>query len=165
MVECLSEVTQNDTLKDERYKLSKECRYQLRAQLLQQREFIDLDPKLKLACEKDIKTFCPKTARDRDGKPDVPVSSILSSLNLEYCSRRFLMTLMLKVLECLEENINSLSPPCHRMVFRIEQHDFKDSSSDYTLLTTCKIMIKEYCKGIDTSSALTCLKVLFNFVT
>lgn len=60
VVECLSEVIQNDTLKDERYKLSKECRYQLRAQLLQQREFIDLDPKLKNTCDKDIKTLCRK---------------------------------------------------------------------------------------------------------
>lgn len=64
----------------------------------------------------------------------------------------------LQVLECLEENINSLSSQCHKMVFRIEQHDFKDSSSDYTLLTTCKVMIKEYCKG-NVSQALTCLKV------
>lgn len=57
------------------------------------------------------------------------------------------------------ENINFLTSQCHKMVFRIEQHDFKDSSSDYTLLTTCKLMIQEYCKGSDKSEALTCLKV------
>lgn len=129
VVECLSEVTQNDTLKDEKYKLSKECRYQLRGQLLQQREFIDLDPKLKSSCDKDIKTLCSKVE---------PKSA--------------------QVLECLVERKNSLSATCHKMVFKLEQHDFTDSSSDYTLLTTCKQMIKEYCKGVDMSQALVCLK-------
>lgn len=64
-----------------------------------------------------------------------------------------------QILECLEDSINKLSPKCHRIVFNIEQHDLTDSSSDYTLLSTCKRMFKLYCDDQDTSQALSCLKV------
>lgn len=48
----------NDTLKGQRHTIPKECRQQVRAQLYQQRENIDFDPKLKSSCKEDIKTFC-----------------------------------------------------------------------------------------------------------
>lgn len=53
-----SEVIRNDTLKSQRHSVSKECRQQIRAQLLQQRENIDFDPKLKSACRIEIKEIC-----------------------------------------------------------------------------------------------------------
>lgn len=55
-----SEVIRNDTLKDQRHTIPKECRQQIRAQLFQQRENIDFDPKLKIACRNEIKEICPK---------------------------------------------------------------------------------------------------------
>lgn len=48
----------NDTLKSQRHSVSKECRQQIRAQLFQQRENIDFDPKLKAACRNEIKEIC-----------------------------------------------------------------------------------------------------------
>lgn len=59
LIECLSERVLNDTLSGTWNSIRKECRQQLRAQLFQQRENIDFDPKLEHVCEKDIKTFCP----------------------------------------------------------------------------------------------------------
>lgn len=53
-----SEVIRNDTLKSKRHSVSKECRQQIRAQLFQQRENIDFDPKLKSACRIEIKEIC-----------------------------------------------------------------------------------------------------------
>lgn len=53
-----SEVIRNDTLKSQRHSVSKECRQQIRAQLFQQRENIDFDPKLKNACRIEIKEIC-----------------------------------------------------------------------------------------------------------
>lgn len=53
-----SEVIRNDTLKSQRHSISKECRQQIRAQLFQQRENIDFDPKLKSACRIEIKEIC-----------------------------------------------------------------------------------------------------------
>lgn len=48
----------NDTLKGQRHTIPKECRQQVRAQLYQQRENIDFDPKLKSACKDEIKELC-----------------------------------------------------------------------------------------------------------
>lgn len=53
-----SEVIRNDTLKSQRHSVSKDCRQQIRAQLFQQRENIDFDPKLKSACRNEIPKFC-----------------------------------------------------------------------------------------------------------
>lgn len=56
---CLfSEVMRNDTLRGQRPTIPKECRQQVRAQLYQQRENIDFDPKLKSACKEEINQLC-----------------------------------------------------------------------------------------------------------
>lgn len=60
VVECLSTIIRNDTLREARHSIPKDCRQQLKAQLLQQRENIDLDPNLKKACTDDINKFCSK---------------------------------------------------------------------------------------------------------
>lgn len=53
----------NDTIKTVRHTVSKECRQQVRAQLFQQRENIDFDPKLKSACRNDINKICKDVPR------------------------------------------------------------------------------------------------------
>lgn len=53
-----SEVIRNDTLNSKRHTVSKECRQQIRAQLFQQRENIDFDPKLKSSCRYEINKIC-----------------------------------------------------------------------------------------------------------
>lgn len=58
VVACLSEVVRNDTITDSKHKVTKPCRQQLRAQLLQQREYLELDPVLKNACQGDISKHC-----------------------------------------------------------------------------------------------------------
>lgn len=58
VVACLSEKVTNDTVNGIRSDIHKECRQQLKAQLFQQRENIDFDPKLKAACDADIKKYC-----------------------------------------------------------------------------------------------------------
>ncbi|KAG8248712.1 glycogenin glucosyltransferase glg1 [Homalodisca vitripennis] len=62
------------------------------------------------------------------------------------------------VLECLEEKKKNLSATCHQKVFFIELQDLTDSSTDYTLLLTCKPMIRLFCQQYDKSQALMCLK-------
>lgn len=58
VVTCLSERVTNDTINGIRSDIHKDCRQQLKAQLFQQRENIDFDPKLKAACTADIEKFC-----------------------------------------------------------------------------------------------------------
>jgi Golgi apparatus protein 1 len=60
---CLSEQVRNDTLRDAKHTISKECRQQLRTQLFQQRENIDFDPRLKRACTDDIQNFCAQVQK------------------------------------------------------------------------------------------------------
>jgi Golgi apparatus protein 1 len=60
---CLSEQVRNDTLRDAKHTISKECRQQLRAQLFQQRENIDFDPRLQKACSADIQRLCAQVQK------------------------------------------------------------------------------------------------------
>jgi Golgi apparatus protein 1 len=60
---CLSEHVRNDTLHDAKHTISKECRQQLRAQLFQQRENIDFDPRLKKACTDDMQKLCAQVQK------------------------------------------------------------------------------------------------------
>lgn len=126
---CLSEQVRNDTLRDAKHTISKECRQQLRAQLFQQRENIDFDPRLKGACTEDIKKFCAQV--EKGGA---------------------------QVLECLQINKPGLKDECHRAIFSVEKQELQDSSVDYTLLTTCRRMIRQFCHEEDQSQALVCLK-------
>lgn len=58
VVACLSEVMRNDTIKAQRHQIPKECRHQVKAQLYQQRESMQLDPKLANACKRELEQFC-----------------------------------------------------------------------------------------------------------
>ena len=64
VIACLSEVMRNDTITGAKHSIPKECRQQVRAQLYQQRENIDYDPKLKAACKEEIGKYCPNVPHD-----------------------------------------------------------------------------------------------------
>ncbi|KAI5736967.1 hypothetical protein M8J76_008902 [Diaphorina citri] len=129
VIECLSTIITNDTLSDARFRIPRNCRQQVRSQLLQQRENFDLDPVLKTSCAQDVAKFCPGVERGEA-----------------------------QVLECLLEHKAAVSMKCHKALFHIEQQDLGDSSSDYALLNTCKPMIKFYCYDEEPAKTLTCLK-------
>lgn len=116
VVRCLSEVIRNETLTDSKSRVSKECHQQLKAQLLQQRESIELNPALKSNCSDDI---------------------------LKYCSQ--VQPGNAKVLECLIIHKYNLSTACRKRIFSVERQEIADSWVDYTLLSTCKTMIQKYC--------------------
>lgn len=129
VVYCLSEQVRNDTLRDAKHTVSRECRQQLRAQLFQQRENIDFDPRLKRACTNDIQKLCAQVQKGSA-----------------------------QVLECLQMNKPELTNDCHQAIFNVERQELQDSSMDYTLLTTCRHMIRQFCHEEDQSQALVCLK-------
>jgi len=56
-------------------------------------------------------------------------------------------------------NKQELTDACHRAIFSVEKQELQDSSVDYTLLTTCRRMIRQFCHEEDQSQALVCLKV------
>lgn len=130
VVACLSEIVTNDTLSDRTQKVSKECRNQLRVELIQRDENIHLDPALDDACKSDQANFC---SNKRPGEA--------------------------QMLECLKEHQKQLSSDCHRLIFNREKEEMFDNSIDYNLITTCKRMIKKYCVTVDSSRVLDCLKL------
>ncbi|XP_058822591.1 Golgi apparatus protein 1-like isoform X2 [Topomyia yanbarensis] len=130
VVACLSEVMRNDTIKGAKHSIPKECRQQVRAQLYQQRENIDFDPKLKAACREEINTYC---------------------FNIPHGSGQ--------VLECLQTHHGKLGEQCQHMLFSIKKSELSDSTTDYMLLNTCKEMIHQYCRDGEPAAILNCLKI------
>ncbi|KAG8238128.1 hypothetical protein J437_LFUL012742, partial [Ladona fulva] len=129
VVSCLSEKVRNETLSGQRPSISRECRQQLRAQLLQRHESINLDPSLKAVCFSDVRSLCVNV-KPGDGQ----------------------------VLECLQNARHQLSAECHRAIFNVEREELTDNSVDYMLLTACSKPLKQYCPQVDLSKALECLK-------
>ncbi|CAE1332042.1 GLG1 [Acanthosepion pharaonis] len=129
VVTCLSEHVRNDTLLEDKHRIDKDCRRQLRVELLQRSESVDLDPELKKACKSDKEKFCANKT---------PGNS--------------------QIIECLKEHQSHLSPSCHKIIFKREKIDSADNSVDYTLKTICKKMIKHYCSNYQASEILYCLK-------
>lgn len=58
VVSCLSEHIRNDTITGRSHSIPKDCRKQVKEQLLQQRSSISLNPKLAKACQTELEKFC-----------------------------------------------------------------------------------------------------------
>ncbi|XP_037799147.1 Golgi apparatus protein 1-like [Penaeus monodon] len=129
VIECLSTQVRDAVLSDDRHKISKACRHQLRQQLMQRHENIRLDPKLQQHCSSDVTRFCKDVSRGRGA-----------------------------VLECLRQNKQSLSGECHKVVFLREEEEQQDPGTDVVLVSTCKQMIQQYCYDIPTEQYMSCLK-------
>lgn len=130
VVSCLSEIIAKDTIEEQKHSIPKPCREQIRSQLKQQRENIDLNPKLKMSCNKDIKTFCSKVT---------PGSGA--------------------ILDCLMNNQHRLSTNCKHAIFSVKKSELMDSRTDYALMNTCKGMLKQFCPDIGDNNVLNCLKM------
>lgn len=130
VVACLSEIIAKDTIEEQRHSIPKLCRDQVRSQLKQQRENIDLNPKLKATCNKDIKTFCGEIT---------PGSG--------------------QILECLTNNQHRLSTNCKHAIFSVKKSELMDSRTDYALMNACKGMMKQFCPDIGDNNVLYCLKL------
>jgi Cysteine rich repeat. len=83
VIECLSTIITNDTLSDARFRIPRNCRQQVRSQLLQQRENFDLDPVLKTSCAQDVAKFCPGVERGEAQVSKALISRHLDSFLLE----------------------------------------------------------------------------------
>ncbi|XP_038208318.1 Golgi apparatus protein 1 [Zerene cesonia] len=130
VVTCLSEIVRNDTISKRKHTIYKECRQQLRSQLFQQKENVDLDPELKEACKKDLFELCPRIPHGESA-----------------------------ALECLQTAKIKLSDSCRKAIFVVRKQEFTDNAIDYRLVTTCSDMIDLYCHNTDPSTLLDCLKV------
>ncbi|XP_059141674.1 Golgi apparatus protein 1-like [Physella acuta] len=94
VVACLSEHVRNDTLMERDQRIEAGCQRQLKFELLQRGESINLDPKLKEACKNDVKKLC-KNKKEGEGE----------------------------TLECLKSHKKKLSKSCHKVVFDREKEE------------------------------------------
>ena len=68
VVSCLSETLRNDTLTDSQHRLTARCASELRFELLQRSENVQLDPDLAAACERDLAESCSNVSPGREGQ-------------------------------------------------------------------------------------------------
>ncbi|XP_047987444.1 Golgi apparatus protein 1 [Leguminivora glycinivorella] len=129
VVTCLSEIVRNDTINRRKHTIFKECRQQLRSQLFQQKESIDLDPELKEACKTDLQEYCANIAHAESA-----------------------------ALECLQTATGKLSDSCRKAIFVVRKQEFTDNAVDYHLMNTCNNMIDLYCHHTDPTTVFECLK-------
>ncbi|XP_078606747.1 Golgi apparatus protein 1-like isoform X10 [Branchiostoma floridae x Branchiostoma japonicum] len=129
LVNCLSEIVRNDTLMENKHRISKDCRGQLRVELLDRGEDVRLDPKLMQACNRDIQQFC-----DKEQAGDA------------------------RILECLKRHKKKLSDACHVKLFNREREELTDNSVDYGFMRDCKPMVKRFCPQSDPKDVLHCLR-------
>ncbi|CAK1549697.1 unnamed protein product [Leptosia nina] len=129
VVTCLSEIVRNDTISKRKHTIYKECRQQLRSQLFQQKENVDLDPELKEACKKDLLEYCSNIPHGESA-----------------------------ALECLQTAKTKLSDTCKKAIFVVRKQEFTDNAIDYHLVTSCSDMIDLYCHNTEPTVLLDCLK-------
>lgn len=66
------------------------------------------------------------------------------------------------MLECLQNHHTHLGSECQHRLFSIRKSELSDSATDYTLMTQCREMIRQYCRGdrdADHREALDCLRI------
>ena len=116
------------------HRVSQPCRNQLRNQLLQQHEDVQLNPNLRKPCAEEESKFCSQV-RPGGGR----------------------------IIECLKNHRKQLSVACHAAIFQIEKEEMDDNAVDFQLVSQCKASIRRLCSN-DASKALECLKVFKIFI-
>lgn len=58
----------------------------------------------------------------------------------------------------MQTNHGHLGTECAHALFNIKKSELSDSGTDYTLMTTCREMLRQYCHETEHSKSLDCLK-------
>jgi len=129
VIGCLVLLVATDTVDEEKHRIKKSCRAELKFELLQKHSNVKLDPVLDEACGADIEKFC-ENDRGEDGG-----------------------------LECLKsQKHKELSRQCKQVLFQEEKEEADDNDTDFALMRGCKREIKEHCADEDAKDVLRCLK-------
>ena len=129
VIVCLVEAVALDTVEGEKHRISKDCRAELKFELLQKHSNIKLDPALEAACREDLNKFC-QTDQGEDGG-----------------------------LECLKgQKHKDLTKTCRKQLFKEEKEEANMNEVDFILTRVCKREIKEHCMAESSRNILKCLK-------
>jgi len=129
VIGCLITIVANDTVEENKHRVKKACRAELKFELLQKHSNVKLDPELQTACENDIERYCRHETEEDGG------------------------------LECLKaQKHKSLSKQCRKELFKEEIEEAVDNDTDFALMRGCKKEIKEHCSNEEGKDVLRCLK-------
>jgi Golgi apparatus protein 1 len=130
VVGCLVAIISKDTMMEEKQRVKKACRDQIKFELLQKHSSIKLDLVLAEACNTELAMLCPKKDQAEDGG-----------------------------LECLKNmKPSDLSIKCRKELFQEEKEEAMDNQVDFALIKGCKREIKEHCDEEDPQNIIKCLK-------
>ncbi|KXJ24182.1 Golgi apparatus protein 1 [Exaiptasia diaphana] len=129
VIKCLSKHVRDAVVEEQAHVVSEKCRKELHVAEEEEGENIKFDPELYGACTKDAETYCSDVTEGQA-----------------------------KVLECLKDNMESLSKECHAQVFEREKVEMQDPMVDWKLVKTCQKAIEHFCPETDPRDILKCLK-------
>ena len=129
VIQCLVEAVATDTVESEKHRISKDCRSELKFEMLQKHSNIKLDPALEAACQEDINKFCQDDQAEDGG------------------------------IECLKgQKHKDLSKICRKQLFKEEKEEANMNEVDFVLTRGCKKEIKQHCMSESSRNILKCLK-------
>ncbi|CAF3645191.1 unnamed protein product [Rotaria sordida] len=128
VIQCLANLVLQDVRKKQN-QINENCRNELKIELLQRSENINLDPLLAKACQNDIRKFC---------------SSRLAG--------------NAQIIDCLKTNHNKVSETCYAKLKKREKLDVVLPGADYSLTTKCAPLIQKYCANENKQNILLCLR-------
>jgi len=133
VVSCLVMLVSNDTVMDNQHRVKKDCRAELKFELLAEHSNLKLDPQLEEACREDVMQLC------LDENQQIPEDGGL---------------------ECLKaaKHKDIKNKRCKRLLFKEEREEAEDSEVDFALLRGCKREVQQHCSDQPADQLLHCLK-------
>ncbi|CAF4720327.1 unnamed protein product [Rotaria sp. Silwood1] len=128
VIQCLANLVLQDVIKKTN-QIKENCRNELKIELLQRSESINLDPLLAKACRNDIQKFC---------------SSRLAG--------------NAQIIDCLKAHHSKVSAICYARLKKREKLDIVLPGADYSLTTKCAPLIQKYCANENKQNILLCLR-------
>jgi len=133
VVSCLVMLVSNDTVMENQHRVKKDCRAELKFELLSEHSNLKLDPKLAEACSEDVMRLC------LDENQQLPEDGGL---------------------ECLKaaKHRDIKSKHCKKLLFKEEREEAEDAEVDFALLRGCKREVQQHCSDQPADQLLHCLK-------
>ncbi|CAF3958813.1 unnamed protein product, partial [Rotaria sp. Silwood2] len=128
VIQCLANLVLIDVTKKTK-RINENCRNELKIELLQRSENINLDPLLAAACRNDIRKFC---------------SSKLAG--------------NAQITDCLKTYHKKVSAACYARLRKRQKLDVVLPGTDYSLTTKCAPLIQKYCANEKKQNILLCLR-------
>ncbi|CAF0753061.1 unnamed protein product [Didymodactylos carnosus] len=138
IIECLADLMLKDVLQPQKtLKIGENCRNELKFELFQRAENINLDPLMRRACKKDIEQLCKE---EKAGNA--------------------------QIIDCLKENRDKIrSKNCYTKLYKREKLDILSPENDYSLKTRCSDFIANFCSNQRKQNILSCLRKNINQAT